>query len=356
MLNKLEVNVPQKTYPILIRKGIMEDIGYEIKKYYYNKKITIVTDYNVENLYGEGFVQNLSSYGYEVHTISIRPGENSKSIETLTQLYNQLLDNGMTRRDLIIAFGGGVIGDLAGFAASTFLRGINYIQIPTSLLAQIDSSIGGKVAVNLPRGKNLVGSFYHPEAVIIDSNMLKTLPQRYLYDGMGEVIKYACIKDKELFKKLSIINNEAELFSNIDEIIYRCCNIKREVVEKDEKEAGKRMLLNFGHTIGHAIEKVFNYEKYTHGEAVSMGMYVITQKSESLGITKAGTAKLIKELLIKFNLPYQIPKIRTEKLLEAIELDKKNESDFINLVLLNEIGDSFIKKIDKKDMVQYLLT
>lgn len=356
MLNKLEVNVSQKTYPILIKKGIIEDIGYEIKKYFKSKRITVVTDYNVEKIYGEVIVQNLRSQGYEVHIISIKPGENSKSLDTLTQLYNQLLDNRMTRKDLIISFGGGVIGDLAGFAASTFLRGIQYIQVPTSLLAQIDSSIGGKVAVNLSKGKNLVGSFYHPEAVFIDPEILKTLPQRYLYDGMGEVIKYACIRDEELSKKLQAIKNESELFSIIDEIIFKCCSIKREIVEKDEKEVGDRMLLNFGHTIGHAVEKAYNYDRYTHGEAVAIGMYYITQKSESLGITKAGTSNLIKELLIKFNLPYKLPKIEAEVLLKAVDIDKKSESDYLNLVLLSEIGDSFIKKIEKKDVTQYLFT
>ncbi len=355
MLYELEVKTSQKSYPILIRKDILKSIGYEIRKNCNNKRITLITDKNVERLYGKALMDSLMTYGFAVNTISLEPGENSKSIETLTYVYDKLLDNQMTRKDLIIAFGGGVVGDLAGFAASTFLRGINYIQIPTSLLAQIDSSIGGKVAVNLPRGKNLIGSFYHPEAVYIDSDMLRTLPKRFLYDGMGEVIKYACIKDKELFERLIEMKTEPELFLAINEIIYKCCSIKKEVVEKDEKEAGDRMLLNFGHTIGHAIEKAFNYEKYTHGEAVAIGMYSITRKSEALGITRIGTADLLKELLNKFNLPYELPEVDEDVLLKAVALDKKSENDNINLVLLNEIGDSFIKKIEKEKVSQYIL-
>ncbi|MDV2934331.1 3-dehydroquinate synthase, partial [Enterococcus faecalis] len=171
--------------------------------------------------------------------------------------------------DLIIALGGGVVGDLAGFVASTFLRGISFIQIPTSLLAQVDSSVGGKVAVDLERGKNLVGSFYHPELVLIDPNMLGTLPEKYFNDGLGEVIKYGCIKSKELFEKLEGFENKEDLKENIGEIIYECCNIKREVVEYDEKDLGERMILNFGHTLGHAIEQIYNYETYSHGEAVA---------------------------------------------------------------------------------------
>lgn len=355
MFSKIEINVSCKRYPIKIESGILYNLGSEIKKIYNNKNITIITDRNVEKLYGRALVDNLNSHGYKVNIISIVPGENSKSFETLISIYNQLLDNEMTRKDMIIAFGGGVVGDLAGFAASTFLRGISYIQIPTSLLSQIDSSIGGKVAVNLPRGKNLIGSFHHPEAVYIDSNILRTLPKRYFYDGMAEVIKYACIRDNTLFNKLRNINSETELFSMIEEIIHICCCIKKDIVEKDEREAGDRMLLNFGHTIGHAVEKAYNYEKYTHGEAVAIGMYSITKRSEEIGVTKPGTSNLLKDLLIKFNLPYKMPKEKTEILLKAIDLDKKSESEYINIILLNEIGKSFVKKISKKEVHKFLL-
>lgn len=354
MLYKLEVKLPQKIYPILIKKDIIKDICYEINKIYNSKRITIITDQNVGKLYVKALVDNLKSYGFDVYTIFIEPGENSKSIKVLTDVYNQLLDIGITRKALILAFGGGVVGDLAGFAAATFLRGIRYIQIPTSLLAQIDSSIGGKVAVNLPRGKNLIGNFYHPEAVFIDPSLLKTLPRRFLYDGMAEVIKYACIKDIDLFNKLMEVDIETDFDFIIHEIIYRCCNIKKEIVEYDEKESGERMLLNFGHTIGHAIERAFNYERFTHGEAVAIGMYCITKKSEDMGITKKGTADSIKELLVKFKLPYKLYQIDSDILIEVINLDKKSEDDYINLVLLREIGNSFMKKVKKEDIHLFL--
>lgn len=346
----LEVSLPQKKYPIIIKKGILENIGEEIKKIYKNKKIAIITDSNVEGLYGEKIINRLNKNNFKTKTIVIQPGEKSKSLESAKDIFEELLDFEITRGDMIIAFGGGVVGDLAGFAASTLLRGIPFIQIPTSLLAQIDSSVGGKVAVNLPQGKNLVGSFYHPEAVFIDPDLLKTLDKRFLYDGMAEVIKYGCIRDKKLFDKLMKIENEEELFNNIEEIILSCCRVKRDIVQRDEKDKGERMLLNFGHTIGHAIEKNFNYMKYTHGEAVAMGMYNISKQSEEMGITENGTTELIKKLLIKYNLPFEMPNVEKAKLIKSIGLDKKNKGDSLNIILLREIGDAFIKSIERQDI------
>lgn len=266
----------------------------------------------------------------------------------------RLLDFEITRGDLIIAFGGGVVGDLTGFVSSTLLRGIPFVQIPTSLLAQVDSSIGGKVAVNLSKGKNLIGSFYHPEAVYIDPDLLKTLDKRFLYDGMAEVIKYGCIRDENLFQNLLKYNGDKELFDNIEEIIYRCCKIKKDIVESDEKDIGERMLLNFGHTIGHIIEKYFKYEKYTHGEAVAIGMYHISKKSENMGITQKGTANKIKKILIKYKLTHELPDMNKKEVIETIALDKKNKGDDINLILLKRIGDSFLKKVDRKDVNMYV--
>ncbi|MCT4564420.1 MAG: 3-dehydroquinate synthase [Maledivibacter sp.] len=353
-MNNLEVNLPQKKYSITIKKGILGNIGEEIKKIYKNKKIAIITDSNVEGLYGQKIINQLNINNFQTTTIVIQPGEKSKSLESAKDIYEKLLDFEITRGDMIIALGGGVVGDLAGFAASTLLRGIPFIQIPTSLLAQIDSSVGGKVAVNLPMGKNLVGSFYHPEAVFIDPQLLRTLDKRFLYDGMAEVIKYGCIKDKGLFDKLMNIETEDELFDNIEEIIYRCCDVKRDMVQRDEKDKGERMLLNFGHTIGHAIEKNFNYKTYTHGEAVAIGMYNITKRSEELGMTKEDTAKVIQKLLIKYNLPHGMPDVPKVDIIKAIGLDKKNKGDRLSIILLREIGNSFIKNIDRKDAERYI--
>jgi len=272
----------------------------------------------------------------------------------LEDVYNELLDFEITRSDLILTFGGGVVGDLGGFAASTLLRGIKFVQIPTSLLAQIDSSVGGKVAINLEKGKNLVGSFYHPKAVYIDPNLLETLDKRFFYDGMAEVIKYGCIRDKELFEKLLEYDTKDELMNNIEEIIYSCLSIKKEIVERDEKDTAERMLLNFGHTFGHVIEKYFNYEKYTHGEAVAMGMYHITKKSEDMGLTEKGTSELIERILSKYNLQHNMVDMNKDKMIEIIGLDKKNEESSINMIFLKKIGHSFIKKINKEEIEKYL--
>jgi len=354
-MSTLEVRLPQKKYSVIIEKGILNNIGQRIKKIYSNKKIVIITDLNVKGLYGQKIIDSLNEHGFQTKIIAVEPGEKSKSLDEAKNIYESILDFEITRGDMIIAFGGGVVGDLAGFVASTLLRGIPFIQMPTSLLAQIDSSVGGKVAVNLPQGKNLVGSFYHPEAVFIDPELLKTLDRRFLYDGMAEVIKYGCIRDKGLFDRLMKIKSEEELFNNMEEIILGCCSIKRDIVEMDEKDKGERMLLNFGHTIGHAVEKYFGYKKYTHGEAVAMGMFNITKKSEEMGITKAGTTKLIKEIIIKYNLPYEMENIDCDKLIGAVGLDKKNKGDKLNLILLKGIGDSFIKSIERKDIDLFLI-
>jgi 3-dehydroquinate synthase len=231
---------------------------------------------------------------------------------------------------------------------------VPFIQIPTSLLAQVDSSVGGKVAVDLPKGKNLVGSFYHPEAVYIDPEVLNTLDTKFLHDGLGEVIKYGAIKDIELFDDLMSYKDDEEMLKNVDKIIYKCCSIKKAVVEKDEKDKGDRMLLNFGHTLGHAIEKYFNFEKYSHGEAVSIGMYTITKNSERLGITEEGSSERIKTILKKYNLPYKVQGLQKEKLIEAISLDKKNDIDKINIILINKIGEAFIKNIPSTEIENYI--
>ena len=323
---ELVVDLGKRSYPIIIEDGLLDRVDIEITKVFKGSKIFILTDDNVNKYYGEKVYSKLIKAGYEVKKHVLPAGEETKSFFTLPEVYNQLLDFKLTRSDLIITLGGGVIGDLGGFIASTYLRGVSFVQIPTSLLAQVDSSIGGKVAVDLEKGKNLVGSFYHPRTVLIDPLVLKTLDKRFLIDGMAEVIKYGCIKDKELFEYLQNIHDENELINKIGIIIYKCCDIKREVVEKDEKDTGERMLLNFGHTIGHAIEQYYNYAKYTHGEAVAIGMYNICLMSEKHGLTKVGTSKIVKDIL------------------EAINLDKKNLGKNLNLIILREIGNSEIYK------------
>lgn len=353
-MKELRVKIPEKNYSVYIKNKSLDRIGKNIKKLYDGEKIAVITDENVAKLYGKKLEKSFEENGFDVKLVKIKPGETSKSLQTLQYVYNELLDFSITRCDLIIAFGGGVVGDLAGFVASTLLRGIPFIQIPTSLLAQIDSSVGGKVAVNLEKGKNLVGSFYQPKAVFIDPEVLKTLDKRYFRDGMGEIIKYGCIRDKELFQQLYNYRTEDEIFGDIEDIIYKCLYIKKDIVERDEMDSGERMILNFGHTLGHGIEKYYKYEKYSHGEAVSIGMYNITKRSEELGLTKCGTTEKIKTLLQKFKLPYEIGDINLEDINDTILLDKKTLGDSINIVLLEEIGKSFIKKIKKEEIKYYI--
>lgn len=340
---ELVVDLKERSYPIIIEKGIINRVAEEVIKVYKGRRVFIVTDDNVNKYYGDKVVSSLKNKDFEVKLLSLEPGEKTKSFNTLPIVYDALLDFNLTRSDLIIALGGGVIGDLTGFVASTYLRGIDFIQIPTSLLAQVDSSVGGKVAVDLERGKNLVGSFYHPKCVLIDPEVLNTLDKRFFIDGMGEVIKYGCIKDSDFFILLEKMENYQQLMSYMEEVIHGCCDIKRTVVENDEKDKGERMLLNFGHTLAHAIEQHYNYEKYSHGEAVAIGMYEITKISEEKGLTKKGTAERIKSILVKYSLPYEMD-VNLKELLQAINLDKKKMGNDLNLIILKEIGNSEIYK------------
>ena len=216
--------------------------------------------------------------------------------------------------------------------------------MPTSLLAQVDSSVGGKVAVDLEKGKNLVGSFYHPKLVLIDPNVLKTLSDRFFKDGMAEVIKYGCIKDREFFYFLKDLKTKEEVMNNIEKIIHTCCDIKRCVVENDEKDTGERMLLNFGHTLGHAVETYYNYSKFTHGEAVAIGMYEISKIAEAKGLTESGVAEDIKEILIQYGLPYEAPIKESSDILDTISLDKKNIDNVLKVVLIKTMGEAYLEK------------
>lgn len=342
MKRNLFVDLKENSYNILIEKGLLSKLGEELKKIYFGEKIFIITDENVDKYYGDKVKDELDKAGYKTRKMVLTPGEETKSFSTLPSIYNELLDFKLTRKELIITLGGGVIGDLGGFAASTFLRGISFVQIPTSLLAQVDSSVGGKVAVDLEKGKNLVGSFYQPKAVFIDPDVLNTLPEKFYKDGMAEVIKYGCIKDRDFFYMLKSLKSREEVMNNIEDILYKCCYIKKSVVERDEKDLGERMLLNFGHTLGHAIEKYYNFTGYSHGEAVAIGMYNISLKSEDEGITEKSVSEEIKEILINYDLPYEVDIKDNNKIIDTISLDKKNIGNVLKVILLKSIGESII--------------
>ena len=345
-MQTLRVNLPGREYDIKIEKGILGKSGELIAEIHNPCKIAVVTDSNVGPLYGESLLSSLCSVGFDAKIITVPAGEGSKSLEMLSKLFAEILDMGLTRTDLIVALGGGVVGDLAGFCASTLLRGIPFVQIPTTLLAQVDSSVGGKVAVNLPQGKNLVGSFYQPKLVIIDPNLLETLTNRVFCDGMAEVIKYGVILDEELFEKIESMPSRCEIMNIIEHLICRSCDLKRVVVEDDELDTGGRMILNFGHTFGHAIEKKYNFKDYTHGEAVAAGMVMAAEYGEHFGITPKGTASRIAKLVEKFSLPSRT-EIDRQSFLDAVKVDKKGEGSLVALVIPEKIGKAVFKRTEK---------
>lgn len=347
---KLTVNLGKNSYPIFIENGIIQRTGEHISQIFNGQKIMVISDDHVFPLYGQKIMDSLKDY--ECFSLVLPHGEPTKNFQSLPKIYEALLDAKLTRSDLVIALGGGVIGDLAGFAAASYLRGIKLVQIPTSLLAQVDSSVGGKVAVDLPQGKNLVGAFFQPKMVLIDPEVLDTLPEHFIKDGMGEVIKYGCIKDARLFEKLCAHSSFEDLKPELPEIIARCVDIKRIVVEADQFDTGERMLLNFGHTLAHTIEQYYNYERESHGEAVGIGMYQITLMAEKKGLTASGCAEQIKKALEIYGLPSSCG-LPVADLTKAITLDKKNLNGHLNVVLLKEPGDSYVYPTDisffKKD-------
>ena len=340
---QLSVNLGENSYPIYIENGILSHAGDYISQVFSGRKIMIISDDRVFPLYEEKVQASLNDY--ECHSLVLPHGEPTKSFQSLPKIYEALLNAKLTRSDLVIALGGGVIGDLAGFAASSYLRGVKFVQIPTSLLAQVDSSVGGKVAVDLPQGKNLVGAFFQPKLVLIDPEVLDTLPEHFIKDGMGEVIKYGCIKDAKLFDLLCSHTSFDDLKSELTDVIARCVDIKRIVVEADQFDTGERMLLNFGHTLAHTIEQYYHYERESHGEAVGIGMYRITKIAEEKGLTAPGCAEKIRNALKIYGLPDSCG-LNADDLTGAIALDKKNLNGHLNVVLLKDIGDSYVYPTD----------
>ncbi len=343
-MKKLTVKVNDQ-YDILIEKGLLSQAGELIKNVLKCKKIVLISDTNVYPIYGDDIKKSLEEQGYEVFEFIFAAGEASKKTSTVIEMVEFMAENRLTREDGVVALGGGVCGDMAGFAAAIYLRGIKFVQIPTSLLSQVDSSVGGKTAVDLPQGKNLCGAFHQPSLVIIDPNVLDTLTDAFFADGMGEVIKAGCIKSASLFERLE--NENPKDF--IEDMIYECLDIKRQVVENDEKEHGERALLNFGHTCGHAIEKLWNFETITHGEAVGIGMVMISRVGEKLGITSDGTANRIVKVLQKNNMKIADTHSVSE-IVDAMSADKKRTGTVMKFAMLREIGDSFIYPVKNDDI------
>lgn len=353
---KLHVNLPDRPYDIIIERGSLGQAGNWARSLLNCQKIAIITDNHVAGLYAEKVKLSLQSAGFEVFIFDFLEGEASKNLVTVSRAYDFLITNGLTRSDAIVALGGGVAGDLAGFVASTYMRGIPFVQIPTSLTAQVDSSIGGKTGVNTPQAKNSVGTFTQPKGVLIDPDVLSTLGKRELIEGMGEVVKYGLIQDIELWQLLETLDGStASILENAEQIIYHSCNVKRQIVVEDEFEGGVRMHLNFGHTIGHAVEQTAGYGKVMHGEAVAIGMVQIADVAEQKGLMPVGITEKIKEMCAKFGLPTTYEPWDKDALYAALLHDKKARGNHIKTVIVPEVGRATINQIPIEEMKDYLV-
>ena len=351
-MKTLPVDLGSRSYDIHIAPGLLDRTGEEIRKVCPRaKRIAIVTDANVEPLYSVRVEDSLEAAGFDTGLFTGPAGEGAKCATHLAALWEAMMHFGLTRTDAVVALGGGVVGDLAGFAAATALRGVDFVQIPTTLLAQVDSSVGGKVAIDLRAGKNLAGAFWQPKLVLMDPDTLNTLPDATFADGMAEVIKYGCIRDKEFFDFLRAHPTRAEIMANIESILYQCCDIKRSVVEEDERDTGSRMVLNFGHTIGHAYELSGHYEQWTHGQAVAAGMCAAAKLGVTLGLTPPELPGQIEAILVPLGLPTAIP-CDGDTYAAAIGLDKKGAGADITLVLLDRMGHAVLRKLPKATLLQ----
>ena len=332
------------TYEVLIGSGLLQKAGEEVKKVISPCKAAIVTDSTVVHLYEETVRKSLTEAGFSVCTFVFPAGEASKNIHTLSHLLEFLAKEEMTRTDLIVALGGGVTGDLAGFGAAVYLRGIPFVQIPTTFLAAIDSSVGGKTAVDLEAGKNLAGAFYQPKLVLCDTDVLQTLPEVVFADGIAEALKYGVLGDAALFEKIA----GGDFRQDLEEIIETCVSMKRDVVEEDEFDTGKRQLLNLGHTFGHAIEQKSHFQM-THGHAVAIGMHLIAKAAEAKGIAEKGTAAAIAKALEQNQLPKET-EFSPAEVAEGTLRDKKRRGGTISFVFPKKIGACEIVKIPVEEV------
>ena len=337
----ITVGLPGRRYHIAVGNGILDTLGTLVAAHRESPgQVVVVSDENVWAAHEEDLTTAMEKADIPFVPVIRPPGEGNKSIEGLARLYDAFAQMKLRRSGMVVAFGGGVIGDLAGFAAATYMRGVSYIQVPTTLLSQVDSSVGGKTGINLPSGKNMAGAFYQPRAVLIDTATLRTLPPREWRCGMAEVIKYGAIRSEDLFQRLYRL----EEMGDCRDIILRCCGIKSEVVAMDEHDNGERMLLNFGHTFGHGVEKRYEYSRYNHGEGVAVGMRIAAAVGEELGLTEKGTARRLVQLMERHGLDAACP-FPLEELIPLMELDKKSGGGGVRLVLLERIGKAFTKTI-----------
>jgi 3-dehydroquinate synthase len=334
------VALGERSYPIHIGSGLLGWLGSEIARHTKATRAAVVTVPEVGRRYAGKLLRSLREAGLEAGRIAVRDGDSHKDLREAGRLYEALLDFGADRASVVVALGGGTVGDLAGFAAATFLRGLPLVQVPTTLLAMVDASVGGKVGVNLPRGKNLVGAFHQPRLVGIDVDTLASLPVRQRAAGLAEVVKTGLLRDAAFFERLE---RDAEKLLRLESdallpTIERACAIKAEIVAEDERESGRRMLLNLGHTLGHAIEALSRYRGILHGEAVAMGMVFAARRSEALGLCPPGVAERVEALLGRIGLPTSLPRYPRRAYLAALRVDKKRREARIQFVALRGIG------------------
>tara|TARA_Y100000590_G_scaffold452771_1_gene596518 strand:- start:16911 stop:18017 length:1107 start_codon:yes stop_codon:yes gene_type:complete len=344
-----EVKSTQGNYRIIVGNNILQKIPSEIQKFTSNKNIFIIADKVLFPLQVLNVSEILESNGYTTNVLTVDFSEANKNLDTVNYIYKWLSKLLAERNNLIISFGGGVTGDLVGFVASTWLRGIPYIQIPTTLASMVDASIGGKVGVNLSEGKNLIGSFYHPKLVFQDLSFLSSLPDREYNSGWAEIIKHGLIKDKKLLGEIEIFSNKS---NHLIEIIKKSVEVKNSVISEDEFEKANRIILNYGHTIGHALEKITEYKKYLHGEAVSIGMMIAAKISQELGMLDSKIIDRQKKILLKFNLPIYHDIDNPQEIIKATKIDKKTSEGKVKWILLKDIG----KVVIKSDIDDSLIT
>jgi 3-dehydroquinate synthase len=349
----LTVNLAENSYDILIGSGLLATLGQQCSSAGLGTRAAVITNPTVNAIYGDAACRSLTAAGTAPTVFEIPDGEEYKNAATLSGVYDALIEGGFDRKSFVVALGGGVVGDLAGYAAATYLRGIPFVQVPTTLLAQVDSSVGGKTAIDHPRGKNLIGAFYQPRLVLVDVGTLATLPEREYRAGLAEVIKYGVALDRPLFEYLEdhagdIGNRESGC---LEVLIRRCCEIKARIVEKDEKESGLRAVLNFGHTLGHAFETLAGYRELVHGEAVALGMVLAARISTRLGHCSEADAARVAALISRFGLPTVSPPVGRTDLLTAIAADKKSRDGAISFICNQGIGHHAVERLLPEELL-----
>ena len=354
-MQTISVPLQNRSYPIWIEKGLLIKLPELLKPMNQGQKWVIFSQNEIISLYGNSLCKGLKSAGFQVELVVLPNGEKAKSLNELEGIFSQLIGMDCDRSATFLALGGGVVGDATGFIAASFMRGVDYIQIPTTLLAMVDSSIGGKTGVNLPDGKNLVGAIWQPKAVVIDIELLKSLQEREITSAMGEVLKYGAILDRNLFEVVAENLNDILNLSKpelLTEVIGRCAKLKADVVVEDEREGGKRRILNFGHTIGHALETHFGFETLRHGEAVAYGMLAAGKLSNEDGRLEIEDFELLQTTIKKLPLP-KLPEFDAENILKIMQRDKKVKDRKINFVLLEAIGKTVIvDSIEKESIIK----